>query len=185
MKNNAEANRGMRTDDRTVSTAEETGQYVTFAIDRETYGVEVRKVHQIVGLSKITPIPNSLPFMRGMINLRGIVIPAVDMRLKFGMASRDYDSFTVILIVELQDRLIGMIVDAVSDVLDIPAKGIQQTPHFSAKINTEYIRAIGNIEGQMVIILDVDMILTSRELDMLDAHGRTMRETAGTAAPAV
>ena len=149
-------------------------QFVTFSIGDEIYGVGVQKVHQIIGMTKITHIPNSLAFMKGMINLRGTVVPVVDMRLKFKMKEREYDEFTVILIVELKNRYIGMIVDTVSDVLSIPVQSIQETPHFSAKIETDYIQAIGNMGEQLVIILDVNMILSSEELDMVSESEKIM-----------
>lgn len=151
----------------TAQDAEDLQQFVTFSIGEEVYGVEVNKVHQIIGMTKITHIPNSLEFMKGMINLRGTVVPVVDLRIKFQMEEKEYDEFTVILVVELKERYIGMIVDTVSDVLTIPIKSIQETPHFSAKIETDYIKGIGNLEEQLVIIIDVNMILTSEELDLI------------------
>ena len=142
-------------------------QYVTFLVGDETYGVPVLKVQEIIGMTDITHVPNSLEFMKGVINLRGTVVPVVDMRMKFEMNVRDYDNFTVIIIVEIHGKLIGMIVDTVSDVLDIATKDIQETPHFSAKIETDYIDSIGQKDDLLVIILDVDNILTSQELEEL------------------
>ncbi len=147
-------------------------QYVTFTIGAEVYGVEVQNVHQIVGMVKITQIPNTLVFMKGMINLRGTVIPVVDMRLRFGMEERTYDQFSVILIVEIKEQYIGMIVDSVADVLFIPVSSIQETPHFSSKINTDYIKSIGNVSDQLVIILDVTKILSAAELEIISKHER-------------
>ena len=143
-------------------------EYVTFAIGEETYGVEVLKVQEIIGMTQITHVPNSMDFMKGVINLRGSVVPVVDMRIKFRMDEREYDAFTVILIVEVQERLIGLIVDSVSDVVGIPVESMQETPHFSANIETDYIKGIGNRDDQLIIILDVDEILSSEELARLD-----------------
>ena len=147
-------------------------QYVTFLVGDETYGVPVLKVQEIIGMTDITHVPNSLEFMKGVINLRGTVVPVVDMRMKFEMNVRDYDNFTVIIIVEIQGKLIGMIVDTVSDVLDISTKDIQETPHFSAKIETDYIDSIGQKDDLLVIILDVDNILTSQELEELSESNK-------------
>jgi len=146
---------------------EELEQYVTFLIGSETYGVEVLKVREIIGMTDITYVPNSLDFMSGVINLRGTVVPVVDMRKKFRIEEREYDSFTVILIVEIKETLIGMIVDSVSDVIDIPVESIQDTPHFSANIDTDYIRNIGKAGENLVIILDIDKILTSEEFNRM------------------
>ncbi len=145
-------------------------QYVTFIIGEETYGVEVLKVQEIIGMTQITHVPNTMSYMKGVINLRGSVVAVVDMRLKFTMQERDYDSFTVIIIVEVRERMIGMIVDSVSDVVSIPVKGIQDTPHFSSKIETDFIKGIGQVDEKLVIILDVDKILTTDELKEIETE---------------
>lgn len=152
----------------------ELGQYVTFSIADEVYGVEVLKVQEIIGMTQVTHVPNAPHFMKGVINLRGAVVPVVDMRLKFGMVPRDYDSFTVIIIVEVRERLIGMIVDTVSDVAGIPLNTIQDTPHFTASLDTDFIKGIGQLDNKLVIILDVDRILTSEDIKILES-----REAAG------
>jgi len=149
---------------------EENAQYVTFTIEEETYGVDVLKVEGIIGMTQITHVPHSLKFMKGVINLRGSVVPVVDMRIKFNMDVKEYDQFTVILIVVVKGRQIGMVVDAVSDVMAIPVGQIQETPHFSTKIETDYIKGIGNIDEQLIIVLDVDMILSQDELDTLQTE---------------
>jgi purine-binding chemotaxis protein CheW len=146
---------------------EELQQFVTFSIGSEIYGVDVLNVHEIIGITDITYVPNSLPFMKGVINLRGNVVPVVDLRIKFRMEEREYDQTTVIIIVEVKHRSIGMIVDAVSDVIDISVTSIQDTPHFSASIETDYIKNIGRKDDQLVIILEVDKILTMEELETI------------------
>ncbi|HQE60121.1 MAG TPA: chemotaxis protein CheW, partial [Spirochaetota bacterium] len=146
----------------------EENQFVTFMIGSETYGVEVLKVKEILGMTEITHVPNSLSFMRGVINLRGAVVPVVDMRLKFQLQEKEYDTFTVIIIVEVRERLIGMIVDTVSDVASIPVSTIQNTPHFTSKIETDFIKGIGQIESLLVIILDVDKILNHEEFKKIE-----------------
>ncbi len=143
-------------------------RYVTFMIGAEIYGVEVLQVREIIGMAQITHVPNSMDFMKGVINLRGSVVPVVDMRIKFRMDEREYDAFTVILIVEVREQLIGLIVDSVSDVVGIPVEGLQETPHFSANIETDYIKGIGNKDDQLIIILDVDLILSSEELERME-----------------
>ncbi len=153
---------------RAAENPDEVKQHVTFVIGEETYGVEVLRVQEIIGMTQITHVPNSMAFMKGVINLRGSVVPVVDMRLKFAMEERPYDVFTVIIIVEVRERMIGMIVDSVSDVVSIPIKSIQDTPHFSARIETDFISGIGQVDDKLVIILDVDRILSADEMKEID-----------------
>ena len=155
-----------------LSGASDENQFVTFSIGEETYGVEVLRVQEIIGMTQITPVPNSVSFMKGVINLRGAVVPVVDMRVKFGMAERSYDAFTVIIIVEVKGRLIGMIVDTVSDVANIPVDTIQDTPHFTAKIETDFIKGIGQLDSRLVIILDVERIMSADEMRSMDIKSR-------------
>ena len=143
---------------------ETVSQYVTFTIGDELYGVEVLKVHEIIGMTEIRSVPNSFNYMKGIINLRGRVVPVVDIRLKFNFDEREYDEYTVILIVEVKNQLVGMIVDSVSDVIGLPSGSIQATPHFSSDIDNDYIQGVGNDEDRMIIMLDVDRILSGEEL---------------------
>ncbi|HOO72509.1 MAG TPA: chemotaxis protein CheW [Spirochaetota bacterium] len=144
-------------------------QFVTFEIAGETYGVSILRVQEIIGMTKITEIPNSLAFMRGVINLRGSVVPVIDMRKKFKLPEKEYDFFTVIIIVEVAESLIGMIVDTVSDVMSLPVSGIQETPNFSTQIETDFIEGIGQKDNTLIIILNVDRILTIEEREKIEA----------------
>jgi len=144
-------------------------QYVTFSIGDEYYGVTAMKVHEIIGMTRITPVPNSMGYMKGVINLRGSVVPVVDMRLKFIMDAREFNDQTIIIIVEIRNRLFGMIVDSVSDVIGISEESIQETPHFSSKIETDYISGIADKNERLIIMLDVDRILTDHEIMESDA----------------
>ncbi|MBN1495947.1 MAG: purine-binding chemotaxis protein CheW [Spirochaetes bacterium] len=143
-------------------------QYVTFIIADENYGVEVLKVQEIIGMTEIVFVPNSPDFMKGVINLRGSVVPVVDMRKRFHMEERQYDMFTVIIIVEIRKMLVGMIVDSVSDVVGIPRAGIHETPHFTARIDTEFIAGIGQVNDKLVIILDIDEIFSAEEMKTME-----------------
>ena len=143
-------------------------QYVTFQIKNELYGIIALKVQEIIGMPKITAMPNTLPFMKGIINLRGMVIPAIDMRTKFNMEEIEYTLFTVIIIVEVQERLVGMIVDAVSDVLNIAVEEIQEKPQFSSEVDVDYIMGIGKKEEEVVLIIDIERIMTTEELEIID-----------------
>ncbi len=150
------------------SQAGEEQQFVTFLIDNETYGIRVGKVKEIIGMTDITRVPNTAYFMEGVINLRGTVVPVVDMRKKFEMEKKEYDANTVIIIVEVADRLIGMIVDSVSDVLNIPINTIQTTPNFTVKIETDFINGICQVHDNLIIILDSDKILSAEEIKTVD-----------------
>lgn len=145
-------------------------QYVSFLIGSETYGVSVLLVQEIIGMTEITHVPKTLEFVKGVINLRGTVVPVLDMRSKFKMETLEYGSSTIIIIVEVNNRLIGMIVDSVSDVLSIPVKSIQDTPHFSTQIETDYILGIGQSNDDLVIILNVDKIIATDDFNTSDQH---------------
>jgi purine-binding chemotaxis protein CheW len=136
--------------------AEEMLQFVTFLIAGETYGVSVHKVQSINEMLEITYVPHSSSYMEGVINLRGSVVPVINMRKKFNISVKEYDLFTVILIVEVKDRLVGMIVDSVSDVVSIPVSGIQKDIQFSAKVDADSIEGIGKLEDDLIIILNVE-----------------------------
>ena len=165
-----------RTKERPERVMQEAAQYVTFVIANESYGVPVLKVQEIIGMTDIVPVPNSEEFIKGVINLRGSVVPVVDMRKRFRLEEREYDMFTVIIIVEVKGLLVGMIVDSVSDVADIPSGDIQQTPHLTSKIDREFISGIGHINEKLTIILDIDRIFSAEEIRTLEqeeaAQGR-------------
>ena len=144
-------------------------QFVTFLIEDETYGVGVEQVKEIIGMTEITYVPNTASFMEGVINLRGTVVPVVDMRKKFRMKIRQFDKYTVIIIIEVRERLIGMIVDSVSDVVNIPVSSIQETPNFISRIRTDFIEGIGQVDDTLVIILNADLILSEEEIESLNS----------------
>jgi len=143
-----------------------TQQFVTFLINNETYGIDVLRVKEIVGMTTITSVPNSEKYMKGVINLRGIVVPVVDLRLKFNLPEKEYDTFTVILIVELNSSLVGIIVDSVSDVINAPEK-LQDVPNFHVSINKEVIKGVLNKDDNLIIILNPDIMLTIKDYETL------------------
>ncbi len=152
-------------DDKT-QVAEEMLQFVTFLVAEENYGVSVHNVQSINEMLEITYVPHSSSYMEGVINLRGSVVPVINMRKKFNIPVKEYDLFTVILIVEVKERLIGMIVDSVSDVVSIPASSIQKDIQFSTKVNVESIEGIGKLEDELIIILNVEHFLDdAKELE--------------------
>ncbi|PKL40065.1 MAG: chemotaxis protein CheW [Spirochaetae bacterium HGW-Spirochaetae-1] len=150
-------------DHNTLTVDEEREEFISFILGDETFGVDVLKVHEIIGMTEITPVPDSVHYMKGVINLRGNVVPVVDMRLRFNMEVIEYTHVTVIIIVEVNERFVGMIVDTVSDVVGIPTSNIHESSSLSSdmEINSEFIQAIGQVDNQLIIILDVTRILES------------------------
>jgi purine-binding chemotaxis protein CheW len=152
----------------TVSTSDK-DQYVTFTLDGEEYGVEVLKVQEIIGYQGFTKVPSVPSFVKGVINLRGLVVPVVDLRLKFNMDEKVYDKFTVILIMEVNGRTIGAIVDTVSDVLTLDAEDVQETPDFSSGVSVDFIAGMGRLEDKLIIMLDIEKVLNVGNLNLQDA----------------
>lgn len=145
------------------------GKYLTFFLADEEYGIEILKVHEIIGVMPITTVPRTPKFIRGVINLRGKVIPIVDLRLKFGMESKAQTEETCIIVVQAAGAQIGTIVDKVSEVLDIASADIDDPPEFGTDVNTEYIRGIGKSQGKVKLLLDIDKVLSNQDTIALHA----------------
>ncbi len=155
-----------------ISTAlksdERAGKYLTFMIGKEEFGVGVLKVREIMGIQDITAVPQTPPYLKGVINLRGKVIPVIDLRLKFGLPSIDYTQRTCIIVVQVKSGstslLMGIVVDEVSEVLTMAAGDIEDTPDFGANVETGYILGMAKIKGKVKILLDINEVLTSQEI---------------------
>lgn len=143
-------------------------QYVTFQLGGETYGISILKLNEIIAYQSCTTIPNVPSFIKGVLNLRGIVVPVIDLRERFGMEVKEYDQFTVIMILDVSGRIMGLVVDAVSDVITLNRESIKPRPHFSTGISTEFISGMGIKDDKFVILLDVDRLLSDEELNMVD-----------------
>ncbi len=150
-----------------ISFATDGNQYLTFTLGQEEYGVEILKVQEIKGYSAITPIPNTPPYIKGVMNLRGTIIPVVDLRSKFAMAEAEYNQFTVIIVVKVGPKAIGLVVDAVSDVLNIPKTDIQAPPDFGAQVETRFISGLAKAGEKLVVLLDIDRVVRDDELAAL------------------
>jgi len=148
------------------------GKYLTFSLANEEYGIGILKIKEIIGMMPITTVPQTPEFVKGVINLRGKVIPVIDLRLRFGMDKADYTERTCIIVVELQshaaDILIGIVVDSVSEVLNIKADDIEDTPTFGTKLNIGYILGMAKMEGGVKILLDIAQVLSSEEVAALE-----------------
>jgi purine-binding chemotaxis protein CheW len=149
------------------------GKYLTFSLAGEEYGIGILKVREIVGMMSITRIPQTPLYIKGVVNLRGKVIPVVDLRLKFGMDAMDYTDRTCIIVVEIAgtDKKIpmGVVVDSVSEVLNIHRSDIEETPNFGTKIETDYILGMAKINGGVKILLDIDRVMSGAEITALES----------------
>lgn len=144
------------------------GKYLTFSLAMEEYGIGILKVKEIIGMLPVTLVPQTPAFVKGVINLRGKVIPVVDLRLRFGMEAETYTERTCIIVVEIEKEearvLIGIVVDAVSEVLNIKAEDIEDSPTFGAKLDTDYILGMAKSGGTVKILLNIDRVLTDLDL---------------------
>ncbi|MCE5336785.1 MAG: chemotaxis protein CheW [Desulfobacteraceae bacterium] len=144
------------------------GKYLTFTLDNEEYGIGILKVKEIIGMMRITPVPQTPEYVKGVINLRGKVIPVIDLRLRFGMESADYTERTCIVVVEIKSPggllHIGTVVDSVSEVLNIKGQDIEDTPAFGTAVKVDYILGMAKAAGGVKILLDIDRVLSREEL---------------------
>jgi purine-binding chemotaxis protein CheW len=155
--------------------ADREGKYLTFSLGQEEYGIGILKVKEIIGMMPITPVPQSPGFVKGVINLRGKVIPVVDLRSKFGMEPKEYSERTCIIVVEIGGDagqvLMGIVVDAVSEVLNIRGTEIEDTPTFGVKLDTGCILGLAKMDKALKILLDIDRVFRSEEHSLLEKNG--------------
>ena len=148
----------------------ETGhETLVFALGQEEYGIDILKVQEIRGYDAVTTIANSPSFLKGVINLRGTIVPIVDMRIKFNLGNVEYNQFTVVIILNIAKRVVGMGVDAVSDVITLLPEQIKPAPEFGSALKTEYINGLGTIDSRMIIMVDIEKLMTSQEMELVDA----------------
>ena len=155
-----------------VSTlAAKAGKYLTFQLAEEEYGLEILKVKEIIGMMGITELPRTPDYVKGVINLRGKVIPVIDLRLRFGLEEKEHTEKTCIIVVEIdQDGVnaqIGLIVDSVSEVLNVSADDLEETPRFGVAVNTDYILGMAKAQGKVRTLLDIGQVLTAEEIAMM------------------
>jgi purine-binding chemotaxis protein CheW len=144
-------------------------QLVSFKIGDEEFGVNILKVQEIIRMLQITKVPNAPAFVEGVVNLRGKVIPIIDLRSRLNMLRRENDSKTRIIVVEIEGKIVGFVVDEVSEVLRIPKSITEAPPTVVSGINSEYITAVGKLEDRLIILLDLDKVLKTDEKDLLNA----------------
>jgi len=144
-------------------------EFLTLKLGAEEYGIDLLKVQEIRGYDTVTRIANAPEFIKGVINLRGSIVPIVDLRTWFRLEQAAYDQFTVVIILNVAQRVVGVVVDSVSDVLTLDAASIRPPPEFSAAFDTRYITGLGTVEGRMLILVDIERLLASPDMQLVDA----------------
>ena len=147
-----------------IGLATDGNQFLTFQLGDELYGVDILRVQEIKGYTTVTKIPNTPPHIKGVLNLRGTIVPIVELRTKFGMPTIAYTMFTVIVVVVVKEKIMGLVVDAVSDVLNIDKKDIQPPPQFGTKVDVTVLTGIGKSGDKLVALLNIDQLLSEAEL---------------------
>ena len=145
------------------------GKYLTFVLCGEEYGIKILKVREIIGIMNITPVPQTPYYMKGFINLRGKLLPVIDLRLKLGLQETDYTKEPCIIVLETKDKLAGVIVDTVSEVLDIHGEELQPPPVFKEGIKDGIFLGMAKIKNKVKILLDIDKVLGAKEINMVDS----------------
>ncbi|EHD22053.1 MULTISPECIES: chemotaxis protein CheW [Brenneria] len=154
----------------TKLTGETVGQeFLIFTLGDEEYGVDILKVQEIRGYDQVTRIANTPAFIKGVTNLRGVIVPIVDLRIKFAQQEVDYDDNTVVIVLNLGQRVVGIVVDGVSDVLSLTADQIRPAPEFAVTLSTEYLTGLGSLGERMLILVDIEKLLSSEEMALVDS----------------
>ena len=143
-------------------------EFLAFKLGKEEYGIDILKVQEIRGYEEPTRIANAPAFIKGVVNLRGIIVPIVDMRIKFNLGTPTYDQFTVVIILNVAGRVVGMVVDSVSDVMTLSPEQIRPAPEMGTALNTDYLIGLGTLEQRMLILVDIDKLMSSAEMGLID-----------------
>ena len=143
-------------------------EFLAFTLGSEEYGIDILKVQEIRGYEAVTRIANAPEFIKGVINLRGIIIPVVDMRIKFNLGTPVYDQFTVVIILNISGRIMGMVVDSVSDVTTLAPEQLKPAPDMGAVFDSDYMIGLGTLDERMLILVDIDKLMSSREMGLIE-----------------
>lgn len=147
---------------------EAVNEFLAFTLGQEEYGIDILKVQEIRGWEPVTRIANTPDFIKGVMNLRGIIVPVVDMRIKFDLGCPNYDQFTVVIILNVAGRIVGMVVDSVSDVTTLSAEQIRPAPEMGTAFDTDYIIGLGTLGERMLILVDIDRLMSSEEMGLIE-----------------
>ena len=145
------------------------GEFLTFRLGQEEYGIDILKVQEIRSYEAPTRIANAPPFLKGVVNLRGVIVPILDLRIKLGCDSAEMNQFTVVIVLNMGGRIVGAVVDAVSDVIQLAPEAIQPAPDMSAVVDMRFIQGIAKVGERMLILMDIESLLSGQELNALDA----------------
>ena len=143
-------------------------ELLTFTLGKEEYGIDILRVQEIRGYEAVTAIANTPDFIKGVINLRGIIVPIIDMRIKFHLENVTYNELTVVIILNVANRVVGIVVDGVSDVIALTAEQIRPAPQFSAALDVQYITGLGTVDQRMIIVIDIEKLMTSGDMDLVE-----------------
>ncbi|AKU21440.1 chemotaxis protein CheW [Massilia sp. MB5] len=144
-------------------------EYLAFTLGQEEYGIDIQKVSEIRSYETPTRIANAPEFVKGVVNLRGLIVPIVDMRIKFNLGAPNYNQFTVVIILNIGSRVVGMVVDSVSDVTTLEPEQIKPAPEMGSTINTEHIVGLGTLEERMLILVDIDKLMSSEDMGLIES----------------
>jgi purine-binding chemotaxis protein CheW len=144
------------------------GEYLTFRLGQEEYGIDILRVQEIRSYEPPTRIANAPAFVKGVVNLRGVIVPIVDLRLKLGCDSVEYNSFTVVVVLNVRGRVVGAVVDSVSDVLQLSGEAIKPAPEMNTTVDTRFITGIGSIGERMLILMDIEALMSSADMGLID-----------------
>ena len=144
------------------------GEFLTFRLGAEEYGIDILKVQEIRSYEKPTRIANAPEFVKGVVNLRGVIVPIVDLRLKLSCESAQYDSFTVVIVLNVHGRIVGVVVDSVSDVIELSKDSIKPAPEMNSSVDTSFITGIGSVQNRMLILMDIERMMSSAEMGLMN-----------------
>ncbi|WP_296131495.1 chemotaxis protein CheW [Pseudomonas sp. Ga0074129] len=150
------------------NSSEPVQEFLTFTLGSEEYAIDILRVQEIRGYDQVTAIANSPAFIKGVINLRGAIVPIVDLRIKFNLASVTYDPFTVVIILNVLNRIVGIVVDSVSDVLALMPNDIKPAPEFGGSFDTQYLMGLATVEERMLILVNIEQLMSSQEMALLN-----------------
>jgi purine-binding chemotaxis protein CheW len=142
-------------------------EYLTFRLDQEEYGIDILKVQEIRGYEPPTRVANAPGFLKGVVNLRGTIVPIVDMRLKFNCAKAEYNAFTVVIILNLRSRIVGIVVDSVSDVMELPPESIKPAPDIESVIDSGSVVGLGSLGERMLILVDIERLMSAPDMGLV------------------
>ena len=153
---------------RAVANKAPNGEYLTFRLGAEEYGIDILRVQEIRSYEPPTRIANAPAFLKGVVNLRGVIVPIVDLRLKLGCDTAEYNHFTVVIVLNVRSRVVGAVVDSVSDVLELAGETIRPAPAMNSTIDTGFITGIGSVADRMLILMDIEALMSSSDMGLMD-----------------